>query len=113
MNCAGNQEKFHTAEKSGAGTRRKPPKAQINGGITDTCICLIPCRNAPVPYATANTASKLYADIEVINVLSKFYDTELPLFFDNRERVNFVPRTEGQIITLSVSDDEEMRVEIN
>lgn len=86
---------------------------QINGGITDTCVCMIPCRNAPVPYATANTASKLYADIEVINVLSKFYDTELPLFFDNRERVNFVPRTEGQIITLSVSDDEEMRVEIN
>lgn len=86
---------------------------QINGGITDTCVCMIPCRNAPVPYATANTASKLYADIEVINVLSRFYDTELPLFFDNRERVNFVPRTEGQIITLSVSDDEEMRVEIN
>lgn len=86
---------------------------QINGGITDTCVCLIPCRGAPVPYATANTASKLYADIEVINVLSRFYHTELPLFFDNRERVNFVPRTEGQIITLSVSEDEEMRVEIN
>lgn len=86
---------------------------QINGGITDTCICMIPCRNAPVPYATANTASKLFADIEIINVLSKHYGIQLPLFFDNRERVNFVPRTEGQIITLSVSDDEEMRVEIN
>lgn len=86
---------------------------QINGGITDTCICMIPCRTAPVPYATANTASKLYADIEVINVLSKQYGIQLPCFFDNRERVNFVPRTEGQIITLSVSDDEDMRVEIN
>lgn len=86
---------------------------QINGGITDTCVCMIPCRDAPVPYSSANTASKLYADIEIINVLSEVYDTELPLFFDNRERVNVVPRTKGQIITLSVSDDEEMRVEIN
>ncbi|MBQ9211130.1 MAG: AAA family ATPase [Clostridia bacterium] len=86
---------------------------QINGGITDTCVCLIPCGNSAVTYASSNTASKLHADIEVINVLSRQYGIQLPCFFDNRERVNFVPRTEGQIITLSVSDDEDMRVEIN
>lgn len=86
---------------------------QINGGIVDTCVCMIPCHGACVPYASANTASKLHADIEIINVFSKFYDVQVPLFFDNRERVNFIPHTEGQIITLSVSEDEQIRVENN
>lgn len=84
---------------------------QINGGIADTCVCMIPCDGAMVAYDSANTASQLHADIEIINVLSRLYGTKLPVFFDNRERVNDVPATEGQLITLSVSDDADMRIE--
>ena len=86
---------------------------QINGGIADTCICMIPCHGVSVPYASANTASRLYADIEIINVFSRFYGVQVPTFFDNKERVNGTPATEGQIITLSVSEDEQIRVENN
>ena len=85
---------------------------QINGGIAETCICMVPCGNAYVPYPTANTASQLLSDLEIVDVLSKRYDTKLPVFFDNRERVNVLPPVDAQLITLSVTHDDPIKVEI-
>ena len=44
---------------------------QINGGIIDTCVCMIPCESGLVSYECANTAAQVNADIEIVNVLSK------------------------------------------
>lgn len=84
---------------------------QINGGISDTCVCMIPCESGLVAYDSANTAARVNADIEVINVLSKHYDVEVPLFVDNSERVNRIGHTDTQLITLAVSADSELRIE--
>jgi len=84
---------------------------QINGGIVDVCTCMIPCGDRLVAYECANTAAQVNADIEIINVLSRHYDLQLPLFVDNSERVNALAPTESQLITLSVSTDEKLKVE--
>lgn len=84
---------------------------QINGGIVDCCMCMIPCDSGLVSYECANTAAQINADMEIINVLSRHYDLQLPLFVDNSERVNVLAHTDSQLITLSVSTDSELRIE--
>lgn len=76
---------------------------QINGGIVDTCVCMIDCDGALVPYESANTASQIAADIEIVDVLSDHYDIRVPLFVDNAERLVHVPKAQTQVITLAVS----------
>ena len=83
---------------------------QINGSIVDCCMCMIPCDSGLVAYESANTASQIRADIEIIDVLSRQYDLYLPLFVDNSERVNDLPPTAAQLITLSVSTDSELTI---
>lgn len=84
---------------------------QINGGIVDCCMCMIPCDSGLVAYECANTAAQVNADMEIINVLSDHYDLRLPLFVDNSERVNVLAHTDSQLITLSVSTDSALRIE--
>lgn len=83
---------------------------QINGGIVDTCECLIPCDGAMVSYSSANTAAQINADVEIVNVLSQHYDIEVPLFVDNSERVNVLAETDTQVITLEVSTDDKLTI---
>ncbi len=77
---------------------------QINGALVDCCECLIPSDGTFVPYGCANTAASVNADIEIIGVLSRHYGVTAPLFVDNAERVNYIVRPAGQLITLSVSN---------
>ena len=86
---------------------------QINGAIIDCCECMIPCDGVLVPYNCANTAASVSADIEIIDVLSQYYDIVAPVFVDNAERVNYVVRQSGQLITLSVSSDSELNIIID
>ena len=83
---------------------------QINGGITDTCVCMIPCESGLVSYESANTAAQVHADLEIVDVLSKHYDVSVPVFIDNAERCNTLPALSSQTITLSVSTDSELTV---
>ena len=83
---------------------------QINGGIVDTCSCMIPCDSGLVAYESANTAAKVHADCEIIDVLSKHYDVSLPVFIDNAERCNTLPKMDVQTIELYVSTDDKLRV---
>lgn len=84
---------------------------QINGGITDCCECMIPCGDSLVCYSSANTAAQINADIEIVNVLSEYYDVEVPLFVDNAERVVSLAPTATQLITLSVSMDDQLKID--
>ena len=49
---------------------------------------------------------------DIINALQKIYDCNVPVFLDNAERINSfnVPDMECQLITLSVSEDDELKV---
>ena len=81
---------------------------QINGGEVPCCITLI----NGVPYSDANTAAKIQAGIDIINVLSEHYNAYAPIFVDNRESVTILPATDSQLISLVVSpDDETLRIE--
>lgn len=72
---------------------------QINGGVADTCICLID----GVPYSDANRAAQTNAGIEIINVFSKVLGITAPIWVDNAEAVNTLTKTEGQLIALAVT----------
>ena len=86
---------------------------QNNGGIKDCCECQIPGDHSLVSYSGTNTAAKVNADIEIIGVLSRHYDVIAPVFVDNAERINYIVKPAGQLITLSVSDDSTLRIEQN
>lgn len=87
-------------------------ETQINGGIADACQAYIPCPSGLVAYGSANTAAKINADIEIVNVLSAHHGVSLPLFADNAERVNRLADTDTQLISLQVTTDRELTVEI-
>ncbi len=79
---------------------------QINGAEVETCKILV----NGVPYADVNTASKINAGIDIINVLSKFNGITAPVFIDNRESVTNILETEAQIINLIVSTDKTLTI---
>lgn len=79
---------------------------QINGGINETCEATI----NGVPYSDANNAAKINAGLDIINTLSKVYQTTAPIFVDNAESVNTLIDTDSQLIRLIVSKDKELTV---
>lgn len=80
---------------------------QINGGLRETCEVMV----NGVPYSDTNTASKINAGLDIINVLSKHYQISAPIFIDNRESVTELIQCESQIINLIVSAlDSQLRV---
>ncbi len=77
---------------------------QINGGYAEVCDVLVPTgAGGHVPYQTANTAGKLNAGLELINILSKHWGFSMPVFLDNAEAVTEVIDTGFQLIGLVVS----------
>lgn len=73
----------------------------IDGNIFDVCDTLI----EGVPYKDANTASKINAGLDIINVLSGFYSFQAPIWIDNRESVTKILPTDKQVISLIVSPE--------
>ncbi len=82
---------------------------QINGGIVECCETLI----NGVPFADANHAGQINAGIDIINTLSDRYKLSCPLWVDNAEAINQLAETAGQVIRLVVSNDKEMKVEVD
>jgi hypothetical protein len=71
----------------------------IEGNELETCIPFVDGVN----FQSANTASQINAGLEIINVISKFYNVTAPIFIDRRESVNEITKTEAQIINLTVT----------
>ena len=72
---------------------------QVNGAETETCEMMV----NGVPYSDVNTAAKINAGLDVINVLSKFYGVTAPIIIDNRESVSEILETDSQIVNLVVN----------
>lgn len=82
---------------------------QINGGLKETCEVTVDGNN----YSTGlNNAMKINAGLDIINTLMKYYDTYVPVFVDNAESVNDLIKIDTQLITLSVSKHQNLRVEV-
>jgi hypothetical protein len=74
-----------------------------NDGVEPCCEMLVD----GVPFADANTASQINAGLEIINLLSEFYQVSAPVFIDGRESVTDIINTKGQVINLIVAPDQE------
>lgn len=83
-------------------------KTQINGGLEECCDTLV----NGVPYSDVNNAHKIIAGLDIIKTLSKFYDNSAPIFIDNRESINTLCTIDAQIISLIVTEDAKLRIEV-
>jgi len=81
---------------------------QINGGLVECCDTLV----KGVPYSDVNNAHKILAGLDIINTLIKFYQTSAPIFIDNRESINELYNINAQIISLIVTTDSQLRIEV-
>lgn len=88
-------------------------RRQKNGGVER--VCDIYTKNgSPYGENTTSGAEKLTMGLEVINVLSGIIGASAPVIIDNAEKVSEgnLPALSTQMIMLSVSNDEDFRVEL-
>ena len=85
-------------------------EVQINGGLKECCECTV----NGVPYSTLNSGHRIIAGLDIIQSLSELYGVTAPIFIDNAESLNEfnVPDMAAQMILLAVSDDSELKVEV-
>jgi DNA repair exonuclease SbcCD ATPase subunit len=78
---------------------------QINGGLTEVCETIF----NGVPYSTGlNNAAMINVGLDIINTLSIHYGFTAPIFIDNAEAVTKFIETNGQIISLVVSEKDKL-----
>ena len=84
-------------------------RTQLDGSQKPYCECSF----GGVPFADLNTAMKMNAGLEIIRVLSQYYDVSVPCVIDNVESVNDPHYPEdAQTIALKVTEeDEQLRLE--
>lgn len=83
---------------------------QLNGGMKECCECAV----NGVPYSTLNNGHRIIAGLDIIQSLSELYGVTATIFIDNAESLNEfnVPDMDAQMILLAVSDDKELKVEV-
>ena len=83
---------------------------QINGGIKEVCEVTY----NGVPFQSLNNGHRIIAGLQIIKALQKLYGAYLPIFIDNAESVNDfnLPDMVCQLIKLKVSDDKDLRIEV-
>lgn len=83
---------------------------QLNGGMKECCECTV----NGVPYSTLNSGHRIIAGLDIIQSLSELYGVIAPIFIDNAESLNEfnLPDMAAQMILLAVSDDKELKVEV-
>ena len=76
-------------------------ETQLNGGVKEICNANV----LGVPFNDLNSAMKINAGLEIIEVLSNYYSTFVPCFIDNAESVTDVFKTTSQQILLYVEEE--------
>ncbi len=84
---------------------------QINGGYSPVCEPLV---NGQAYGSALNSGHKILAELDIIQALQRIYDISVPVFLDNAERINDfnIPDMDCQLITLSVTEDPVLKVEV-
>ena len=87
--------------------RFKMFEKQINGGVKECCETLF----NGVPYNHGlNSAARINVGLDIIHTLSEHFGFRAPIFIDNSESVNDIVPIPSQVISLAVSEDEELTV---
>lgn len=82
---------------------------QINGGLKEICEVTMNGAN----YSTGlNNAARINAGLDIVNTLMDHHDVYVPVFIDNAESVNELFDVDAQLITLSVTNHKNLRVEV-
>lgn len=82
-------------------------RRQLDGTDKPWCECSVD----GVPYSDLNTAAKINAGLDITNVLKRYYGVDVPCVIDNAETVLEPLYDGGQQIRLTVTEDEEMKIE--
>jgi len=82
-------------------------KQQINSGIEDCCETLY----KGIPFnSTLNNGARINIGLDIINTLSKHYESVAPIFIDNAESVNELIETQAQMVSLFVTEDKQLTI---
>ena len=84
---------------------------QKNGEYKEVCIPMIDGKRFG---ESTNTGREIEAKLDICNSFQKFFDMQIPIFLDGAESLNdcYMPKLDTQLITLSVSEDRELKVEV-
>ena len=83
-------------------------REQINGGLKECCEALIPNKDGLlIEYRSANTAAKVNAGLEIVEVLNNHFAVNLPVIVDGAESVCHTADMPQQMIKLIVSAEDE------
>lgn len=85
---------------------------QKNGLYAEVCVCMI--NGSPYGENTTSTTERMMAGMDIISTLQEIYQVKAPIFLDDADLYNTwnIPDMDCQLIKLCVSDDEELRVEV-
>lgn len=83
---------------------------QVNGALKETCECTVD----GVPYSSLNNGHRIVAGLKIIKALQELYRVSAPIFVDNAESISTgnMPDMDCQMVCLYVSEDKELRVEV-
>lgn len=83
---------------------------QINGGLKETCECMVD----GVPYGSLNAGHRIVSGLQIIKALQELYEVQMPVFVDNAESINNfnLPKMGCQLILLKVSEDRTLEIEV-
>lgn len=89
---------------------------QKNGEYKEVCIPTVLDEETGIYKVfgdTTNTGREIEAKIDICNSFQKFFDMYVPIFLDGAESINdeYVPVVDTQLILLTVTDDEQLKVE--
>ncbi len=84
---------------------------QKNGEYKEVCIPTIDGKRFG---ESTNTGREIEAKLDICNSFQNFFDMHIPIFLDGAESLNdcYMPKMDTQLITLSVSEDRELKVEV-
>lgn len=84
---------------------------QKNGEYKEVCIPTVSGKRFG---ESTNTGREIEAKLDICSSFQKFFDMQVPIFLDNAESLNdcYMPKLETQLITLAVTNDKELKVEV-
>ena len=74
-------------------------------GEIQTVLCCDALLNG-VPYRDMSDGQKIFAEIDVFNVLSEHYNVDIPLFVDHAEALTLAVETDSQVIMLEAKTND-------
>lgn len=89
---------------------------QKNGNYKEICVPTVPDEKTGIYKVfgkTTNTGREIEAKIDICNSFQKFYGMQTPIVLDGAESINdkYLPKVDTQLILLTVTDDEQLKVE--